>query len=100
MRSGVASHWGGWIYQAERSAPCGGLGPPRLVRDDLVAGPTQAPSELDFLRLAGLSFEVPGEHAAAVAQIALARRRRDRQQVDLDLRRLARRHLVFNDGLD
>src|SRR6478735_4826555 len=100
MQSGVASHWHGWIYQPEGEVIAFASGPARLVGDDLVARPAQPPAELDFLHLAGRRFEVPGEHTAPVAQIALARRRRDREQLDLDFRGLAGRHLVFNDRLD
>src|SRR3954451_985489 len=100
MRSGVASHWRGWIYQPEGDVTASVSRPARLVGDDLVARPAQPPAELDFLRLAGRRFEVPGEHAAPVAQIAFARRCRDGEQLDLDFRSLAGRHLVFDDGLD
>src|SRR6478735_8014186 len=100
MRSGVASHWHGSLYQPERSTVASGSGPSRLVGDDLVAGPAQAPAELDLLGLARRRLEVPGQHAAPVAQIALARRRGEGQQFDLDFSRLARRHLVLDHRLD
>src|SRR4051812_11545831 len=99
MRSGVASHWHGWIYQPGDVTAFASR-PARFVGDDLVARPAQPPAELDFLRLAGRRVEVPGEHTTAVAQVAFARRCRDGEQLDPDFRGLAGRQLVFDDGLD
>src|SRR5947209_767452 len=94
MRSGVASHWHCWIYGMW------GSGPPRLVGDDLVAGPAQSPAKPDLLRLAGRRLEAPGEHAASVAHVPLGRRRGHREHLHLNLRRLARRDLILDHRLD
>src|ERR1041384_4479740 len=72
------------------------LRPVRLVGDDLVAGKLEPPAEHDLLRLARRRLEAPGEHAAPVAHVALARRRRAGQHLDLDVGDLAGRDLIFD----
>src|SRR5436190_1026146 len=102
MASGEASHWGisqyrpEWLAVPRRRV----LRPARLVGDQLVGRPADAPAELDLLGLARCRVEAPGEHAAAVAHVALGRRRRDRQQFHLDVLDLAGRHLVLDHDAD
>src|SRR6266498_2487387 len=82
MASGEASHWGisqyrpEWLAVPRRRL----LWPARLVGDQLVGRPADAPAKLDVL--------------------GLARRRRDRQQLHLDVLDLAGRHLVLDHDAD
>src|SRR5436305_12099290 len=99
MRSGVASDCGGPIDGCT-SAGAPAVRPPRLVGDDLVAGPAQAPAELDLFPLARRRLEAPGEHAAHAAHVALARRCRDGKYFDLDLGGLAGWYLILDHRLD
>src|SRR6185503_9400509 len=74
--------------------------PARPIGDELVAGPAHPPAELDLLRLAGRRLEAPCEHTAPVAYVALGRRRRNGEHLDLDIGDLTRRNLVLDHNLD